>query len=238
MKVITNTDIIENRTKWAKRVAPLTMLFLIGGLVTNILSINQPEYFQYTLVLLALGFIFASISSYLVNRWVREPRADQFLTSTLKKFGNDYTLFNYTSPTSHVLLTPSRLYAILVKNQNGQISVDGRRFHRKFSWSRLLRFFADEGLGSPVAEVENGVDRLYKLLKQHLPDGEIPESQPLIIFSNKQVDLKVSSPVVPVVQSGELKTYLREQTKERAIAAEQRNKLIEIIGGEWEETKQ
>lgn len=238
MKVITNTDIIENRTRWAKRVAPLTMLFLIGGLVTNILSINQPEYFQYTLILLALGFIFASISSYLVNRWVREPRADQFLASTLKKFSNDYALFNYTSPTSHVLLTPSRLYAVLVKNQNGQITVEGRRFHRKFSWGRVLRFFADEGLGSPVAEVENGVDRLHKLLKQHLPDEKIPDIQPLIIFSNKQVDLKVNDPAVPVVQSSDLKTYLREQTKERAISAEQRSKLTDILRGEWEETKQ
>lgn len=234
MKVITNTDIIENRARWAKRVAPLTMLFLVGGLVTNILSINQPDYFQYTLVLLALGFIFASISSHLVNRWVREPRADQFLASTLKKFGNEYVLFNYTSPASHVLLTPSRLYVVLVKNQDGQITVNGRRFHRKFTWARLFRFFADEGLGAPVAEVEGGISKLHKQLQQHLSSEEIPEIQPLIIFSNKGAELSVSNPAVPVVKASDLKTYLRDQSKEKVISAERRNKLTEIIGGEWE----
>jgi hypothetical protein len=94
MRVHTNTDIVTSRAKWARRIAPLTMLFLIGGLITNFMSMSQPQYFQPTLILLALGFIFATASSHLVNRWVREPRADQVLSLTLKKFGNDYVLFN------------------------------------------------------------------------------------------------------------------------------------------------
>ena len=32
MKAFTNTNLIETRAKWAKRIAPLTMFFLIGGL--------------------------------------------------------------------------------------------------------------------------------------------------------------------------------------------------------------
>ena len=56
MKVVTNTKIIETRVKWAKRIAPLTMLFLIGGLITNFMSINQPEYFRITMILLAIAF--------------------------------------------------------------------------------------------------------------------------------------------------------------------------------------
>ena len=84
MKVVTNTKIIETRVKWAKRIAPLTMLFLIGGLITNFMSINQPEYFRITMILLAIGFVFAIFSSYLANRWVREPRADQILENMLK----------------------------------------------------------------------------------------------------------------------------------------------------------
>ena len=76
MKVSTNTELIENRKKWAKRIAPVTMLLLVGGLITNFLSINSPEYFRQTLILLALGFVSAIFSSNLANNWVREPRAD------------------------------------------------------------------------------------------------------------------------------------------------------------------
>ena len=61
MKAVTNTQIIESRSKWAKRIAPLTMIFLVGGLITNFLSIKQPQYFRPTLILLALGFVFATI---------------------------------------------------------------------------------------------------------------------------------------------------------------------------------
>lgn len=233
MKAITNTQIIENRSKWAKRITPLTMIFLIGGLVTNFLSINQPQYFRLTLILLATGFIMATVSSYLVNRWVREPRADQVLTTTLKKFGNDYILFNYTTSPPHILLTPNRLYTLTVKPQDGQITANNKRFHRGFSWKRLWKVFAEEGLGSPLSEARDGAAKLDKQLRKNLSEEEIPEIEPLIIFSHKEVDLAVFDPVIPVMRINELKTYLREQTKSKAISATQRQALIKIIGGKW-----
>lgn len=238
MRVYTNTEIIQSRAKWARRIAPLTMLFLIGGLITNFMSMNQPQYFQPTLILLALGFVFATASSHLVNRWVREPRADQVLTTTLKKFGNDFVLFNYTAPPPHVLLTPSRLYALVVKNQDGQIIVNGRRYSRKFTWNRFFRFFADEGLGSPAAEAENRLDKLDKFLRKNLAEEEIPELKPLIIFTHKNVELIVNNSDIPVMRTNELKTYLREQEKNRAISTTQRQKLTQLLGGRWEEARE
>ncbi len=238
MKVITNTDIIESRSKWAKRVAPLTMMFLIGGLITNFLSINQPEYFRLTLILLALGFVFATISSHLVNRWVREPRADQVLATTLKKFGNDHMLFNYTVVIPHVLLTPSRLYTITVKHHDGQITVNGHRFSRKFTWRRFFKFFAEEGLGAPISEAENNASKLHKLLRENLTgEEEVPEIKPLIIFSNKEAELTVNDPPIPVMRSNELKAYLREYGKSKNISANQRQTLAKIIGGQWQAVK-
>lgn len=237
MKAYTNTEIIENRVTWAKRIAPLTMLFLIGGLITNFMSINQPQYFQLTLVLLFFGFVFAIVSSYLTNRWVREPRSDQILTTLLKKFGNDFMLFNYTAPPSHVLLTPTQLYTIVVKQQNGDITVRGRRFSQKMTWKRFLRLFGDENVGAPATEAENAAKKLYKLLANNLPEEEIPEIQPLVIFSNKEVNLNIQEePPLPVLKSNEVKSYLREENKTKNINADQRDTLAEIIGGEWTET--
>jgi len=235
LKEITNTQIIESRSKWAKRIAPLTMLFLIGGLITNFLSINQPQYFQPTLVLLALGFVFATISSYLTNRWVREPRADQILTSMLKKFNNEYVLFNYTVSPPHILLTPSRLYVIVVKQQDGKITVKGNRISRDFSWKLFFRYFADENMGSPVAEVENGVGKLRKLLGNHLADEEMPEIEPLLLFSNKKAELNITDPAVPIVRSNEFKGYLREESKIKNISGSQRDKIAEVLGAGWDE---
>ncbi|MEM7344822.1 MAG: nuclease-related domain-containing protein [Chloroflexota bacterium] len=231
MKAITNTDIIANRSVWARRVAPFTMIFLIGGLVTNFMSFNRPEYFQYTLILLALGFIFATISSTLVNRWVREPRADQILSTTLKKFGNDHILFNYTTAIPHILLTRTRLYVIVTKHHGGQIAVKGRRVTRKFSWRRVFRFFAEEGIGAPINEAQSRVNRLEKLLSQTLSSDEIPEIKPIVIFTDKTMDLTVTDPEIPVMQSNGLKSYLRENDKQKLVSAELRQKITQILDG-------
>jgi hypothetical protein len=236
MKTVTNTEIIETRAKWAKRIAPLTMLFLIGGLITNFMSINQPAYFRPTMILLAFGFVFAIVSSHLTNRWVREPRSDQILTNMLKKFSNDFILFNYTISPAHILLTPGCLYVIVVKQHDGNITVNGHRFSRGFSWKLIFRYFADEGVGAPVSEAESGVNKLAKQLGKELAPEEIPEIKPLILFSNKDVQLTIKNPPpVPLLQSHEFKTYLREQTKNKNISASQRKTLARIIGGQWAE---
>jgi hypothetical protein len=231
MKVTTNTKLIENRKKWAQRIAPLTMLLLVGGLITNFLSINNPNYFRPTLLLLALGFVSAIISSNLANRWVREPRADQALSQLLKKFGNDYLLFNYTGPVSHVLVAPDGVYTFVVKSHSGVITVNGRQFSRQFTWQRLLRLFADEGLGSPVAEAEGQAGKLEKFLSKSLAEEEVPVVKAIILFSNSNVELKVSEPVLPVLKTNELKQFLREEAKKRTVNAEQRKTLAELFAG-------
>lgn len=229
MKVVTNTALVESRAKWGRRIAPLTMIFLIGGLITNFLSINQPNLFKPTMVLLALGFVSAIVSSHLVNNWVREPRADQVLSQLLKKFGNDYALFNYTSPASHALVAPNGLYVIVVKNHDGQITVDGRRISKKFNWRRVFRLLADEGVGAPIAEAEKQARKLHNFLDKNLEDEEIPEVQPLLLFSNKNLELIVNEPAIPVLTTQDFKNFIREQGKNRTTSAAQRKELIQIL---------
>lgn len=237
MKAFTNISLIESRSKWAKRLTPLTMLFLIGGLITNFMSMSQPEYFRPTLLLLAIGFTLSLFSSNLVNAWVREPRSDQVLTTTLKKFGNDYILFHYTTSIPHLLLTPSRLYVIVAKRQPGQITVTGDRISRKFTWMRLLRFFADEGLGSPVADAQNRVKKATKWLGGQLAAEDIPEIKPMVIFTHQEAELLVEEePSVPVMRANELKTYLRQSDKQRAVSATQRKTLVNLLGADYPET--
>lgn len=232
MKVVTNTELVESRAKWGKRIAPVTLIFLVGGLITNFLSINNPEYFRMTLILLFIGFISAIFSSNLVNNWVREPRSDQILAQLLKKFGNDYLLFNYTTPVHHVLLAPDAVHVVTVKKHDGTITIKGRKVSRKFQWKRLIRFFGDEGLGVPIAEAEGNAAKVQKFLAKSLDESVIPPIKPLLLFSNKEVQMNVIDPAVPVVQTNELKAYLRDQGKQRTISAEQRKQISEILGGE------
>ncbi|HMQ53779.1 MAG TPA: nuclease-related domain-containing protein [Anaerolineae bacterium] len=229
MKVTTNQELVESRAKWGRRIAPVTLLLLVAGLITNFMSINQPEYFQITLILLFGGFISAIFSSNLVNNWVREPRSDQTLVQLLKKFGNDYELFNYTSPVPHALLAPDGIHAITVKKHDGEITINGRRIHRKFTWRRLFRLFSDEGLGTPIGEAEGNAAKLTKYLRRSLPEEQIPPVKPLLLFSNPEARLSVHDPAIPVMATKEFKTYLREQGKMRNVSSDRRKQLAELL---------
>jgi hypothetical protein len=157
------------------------------------------------------------------------------LSNTLKKFSKDYVIFNYTISPPHILLTPSRLYVIIVKRHTGQITVKGDRFSRKFTWGRLFRFLVDEGLGVPVVEAQSSINKLHKFLAKNLADEEVPEIKSLVVFVNKDAELSLNEPVIPVMRSNELKTYLREHDKQKAISATLRDTLTKTIGGKYQE---
>ena len=234
MQVITNTQIIESRSAWAKRLSPAAMLVLLGGFALNMYSFNRPEYTRYVFGLLLLGFFLAIASSHLVNRWVKEPRADQVLSTTLKKFGKEFVLFNYTTKLPHILITPTRVYAIVAKRQTGDITVKGTKFSRKFSWSRFFKFFAEESMGLPDAEAENRKIDLTKLLiKNGFSDEELPEIDAIIVFTDKDANLTIIEPTIPVLRGNELKSYLRDHDKQHNISAQLRSRLIEIFGGKY-----
>jgi hypothetical protein len=232
MQVTTNTEYVEQRAKWGRRIAPLTMLFLIGGLITNFMSIYYPDLFRPTMILLALGFVSAIISSNLVNNWVREPRADQVLSQILKKFSNEYVLLNYTASIPHVLIAPDGVYAFLVKNNDGEITVNGRKVSRKFSLRRAFGLFGSDALGSPINEVEARVSKLQRQLAAHLSEEEMPPVKPIIIFSHKNAQLSVIDPAIPTMQTNQIKSFLRNEGKNRLISAGQRGQLAEILGAE------
>jgi len=235
MKVITNEEIIAKRKKLANILAPAALFLLLGGLLTNFLSLRDETisstYFYATLLLLLLGFTASSISSGLVTRWVREPRADQILSDSLKKFDNRHILLNYTtSAAPHILIAQNKVYAILTKPQGGGIHVAGKRWKRDFSLGRVFRFFAEESLGNPTLEAQHNAERVQKLIAKHLPEGTEVPVEPVVLFTDPKVSLTVRDSEVAVMKSKEFKTFVREQTKGRAIPAEIRQQLVQLLG--------
>ncbi len=239
MKVITNEKKIAQRKKWASILSPIAMVLLLGGLGLNIASLRttangevDQTYFYGTLLLLVLGFIFSNISSHLVNHWVKEPRADQTLAKALKGFDSKNYLFNYTNKAAHILLTPQKVYAITTKGQNGTIEVDGKKWKRPFSVGRLLRFFAEENFGNPTFEAQQNADVVYKLMDAVLPEDAGVPLEPLIVFTNPDVQLTIHSTEIPVLKATKLKSYIRENSKGPAMDREHFLKLIEIFSGD------
>ena len=152
MKTITNEKFIQRRVQLARRTSLIGMGVLIAGLVA---SFNQ-QYYYLSLPALVIGFILANVSAYNANRYLKEPRPDQALTKALRGFDNNYRLFNYCAPIAHVLLTPSRLYTLTVKLQDGRIRRQNNR------WQPLPGFARD---------IASGGGRVYVVGGDPVPGG-------------------------------------------------------------------
>jgi hypothetical protein len=185
--------------------------FLVAGLIVS-LFLQASTLLWLSFLFLLLGLVVSSVGTMNMNRWVREPRADQAMAQGLKGFDDRYVLYSYYLPAPHVLLSPAGLYVLTAMGQDGVIRYDGERFRRDFSAGRLLRFMAEEGLGKPLAEAESQVQALQKALDDH-DAGEGIEIQNLLIFYNPRAELVLSDTSQPVVTTKGLKKAIRKQQR-------------------------
>jgi hypothetical protein len=233
MKIITNEKFIQRRVQLARRTSLIGMGVLIAGLIA---SFNEAYYFL-SLPALIIGFILANISAYNANRYLKEPRPDQALTKALLGFDNNFRLFNYCTSIAHVLLTPSRLYTLTVRLQDGQIRKQGSRWRRDFKLRRILFFFNEEALGNPTRDAHDDAARLQQALQKIIGDAT-PPIEPLIVFTHPNVHLQVAEPGeegdVPALTSGDLKKFLRAQPKGTPFPSELRRQLAELLQGDVE----
>ena len=183
--------------------------FLTLGLIAS-LTMQSLGLIWISFACLLLGILVSSVGTLNMNRWVREPRADQALAQGLKGFDDRYRLYSYLLPAPQVLLSPVGLFVLTPMGQDGTIRYDGEKFHRAFSAIRLLRFMGEEGLGKPFAEADSQVRAMQKLLDEHQA-GEDVEIQSIVVFFNPRAQLDVSDPPRPIIIPKALKKTLRKQ---------------------------
>jgi hypothetical protein len=230
MKVFVNEDFIQKRAKITRWVSIAGLGVLLLGLIV---SFNK-EYYFWSLPALVIGIFLASISGFNANRYVKEPRPDQSLAKALRGFDNNYHLFNYTARISHVFLTPSRVYAVLVKPQEGVVRQQGNRWRRDFSLKRLFLFFGDEGLGNLSRDARAEAERLQDGLEDAFGE-EAPAVEALVVFTNPKTELEMREPETEdaVVLTGKnLKKYIRAQRKGQPFSSDLRRRLVAFLKGE------
>ncbi len=218
MRIITDEARIAKGARLGKFATFAGLGFLVGGLVISLL-LQETPLLWLSFACLLVGLVISSVGTGNMNRWVREPRADQALAQGLKGFDDRYCLYNYTLPAPHVLLGPVGLYVLTAMGQDGAISYEGGKFHRDFSLTRVLRFMAEEGMGKPFKEADAQMEDLQAFLDDNKV-GEGVEIQNMLVFYNPKAELTVSAPPRPVVTPKGLKKAIRKQ-EDAKLPAEQ-----------------
>jgi hypothetical protein len=229
MRIITDEARIAKGARLGKIATLLGLGFLVGGLIIS-LALQETPLLWLSFACLVVGLVISSVGTMNMNRWVREPRADQALAQGLKGFDDRYRLYNYALPAPHVLLGPMGLYVLTAMGQDGVIRYEDGKFRRDFSLGRVLRFMAEEGLGKPFDEADSQIEALQELLDEH-DAGQETEIQNILVFYNPRADLSVSDPPRPVITSKGLKKALRKQQNGKLLP-EQYEQLRTLFEGE------
>lgn len=202
----------EKKIKRHARIGTYTTLAGLAVLVLGMIVSFKLQYLYVSMGALILGFALSQIGNYYLRRWGRSPRPDELVESALKGFDDRYKLYAWTLPTPYVLLSPQGVYTITTRDQTGDVSVNGARWHHKLTAGRVLMLFGQEGLGNPTMDALDSAKRIEEWIKSSLPDFDA-KVQPVILFLSDRIKLQIVDPTVPVLLGGAIKKWLRGSGK-------------------------
>jgi hypothetical protein len=228
MKVITNDRLIKRNARIGQIATFGGLLVLIGGLV---ITYRNPAYASLSWVALIAGFALSQVGLYFGNRWGRHPRPDELVDQGLKGLNDQYSIYHYKAPASHLLVGPSGLWVIMPYYQAGKIVYEKNRYKQKGGgfMQKYLRIFGQEGLGRPELEASSEVEAINKFIKKNIPDVEIQEPSVALVFINDKAELEVDNAPVLTIPLKELKSIVRKSAKEKPLSPEMIKQINDLF---------
>ncbi|MDZ4764992.1 MAG: hypothetical protein SGI73_10605 [Chloroflexota bacterium] len=195
-------------------------LLIIGLLISNVPLANPQDQTLALLlpaIVLPLAFISTMVSVRMTNLWVRTPRPEDAIREGLKGISNKSVLYNYCAfPARHILITPTGMYAMVTRFQDGRYTVEGDKWttHRS-TLSRIFSLLRFDGIGNPNQDANKAAAQVQALVDQVASGIRV---QPLIVFVDPRAQINALNPAVPVLypdlkREPSLKTYLRDALK-------------------------
>jgi hypothetical protein len=228
MKVITNEKLIKRNSRLGQIATVSGLLVLVGGMV---ISFRNPSYASLSWVALLLGFALSQIGLYFGNRWGRHPRPDERLDEGLKSLNDQYSIYHYMTPASHLLVGPSGLWVLMPYHQAGKIVYEKNRYKLKGGgfMQKYLRIFGQEGLGRPDLEAPAEASTLDKFIKKNIPDMEVIEPNVALVFINDRAELEVKEAPLLTIPIKELKNTIRKSAKVKPLSPEVIKQINELF---------
>ena len=228
MKIIKNEKLIERNGKIGNWTS-LAALAVLG--VGMYISIVRTDLFVYALVALLIGFTLTQIGMYMGNRYGRKPRPDEKLDAGLKGLPGEFTMYHYTTPASHLLVGPAGVWLLMPYHQRGKVAFKKNRWQMSGGGflQSYMRIFGQESLGRPDIEIDNEIRGLRKYLAKHMDESDIPEIQPLMVFTSDDVEIEDEGASVPALKLNKLKDFIRQKAKERKFPSLTITALNEVL---------
>ncbi len=216
MKIIKNEKIIKRNGKIGNYMS-LGALVVLG--VGMYISIQRTDLYPYALAALLAGFIMTQIGIYMGNRYGRSPRPDEKLDAGLKGLQNEFSMYHYNTPASHLLAGPAGVWILLPYHQRGQVAFRKNRWQLRGGGflQGYMRIFGQEGIGRPDIDAEGEIRAVKKYLANTMDEAEIPEINAMLVFTNDEVEIEAADAPIPAMKVKQIKDFFRQKAKEKPI---------------------
>jgi len=216
MEIISNDRLIKRNARIGQVTSITGLVILAGGMF---ISFTRPEMFSISLVALLVGFGLSQIGIYFGNRWGRRPRPDEVLNDALKGLDGRYSLYHYSTPTSHLLVGPAGIWVLMPRQQAGTITYDDTKKRWRQKGGNLYRkIFAQENLGRPDLEIGSEVHAVASFLEDHLDKDQIPEVSAALVMTNEKCIVEADNAPAPTLEAKKLKDFIRKTAKGKPIS--------------------
>ncbi len=173
----------------------------------------------------------------MANNWIREPRPKDVLADALKGLGKKYTIFHYLLPAPHVLIGPEGVFTITTIWQEGDFTIEGKRWRGQEGLSRkLMGYLRQDLVGNPFADASFQAQQVQRLVDKIAPHSGV-EVQPLVVLIAPNASFEAEDPVFPVLYADpkkkpSLRGYLRDRSAEahKTLTEEDLDKIDKMYG--------
>lgn len=215
MKISSNIKLIQRNKKISQIILFASLGFLIIGLIWSFTSTDASQT-TLSYAILMPAYILVQISIYMANRWGRSPRPDEIIEQSLKGLNNQFTLYNYTTGVSHLLVGPSGVIIIKPYHHTGEITYnpEKERFEQKGGPNFIAKLFAQESLPNIARETRLLIHDFQKYVSNN--NLEIPYEPEIInVFYSEKADVHTRQAPNITTHADKLKDAVRSQAKQK-----------------------
>jgi hypothetical protein len=208
-------------------------ILLYGGLVIMVVGMlvvsRNPAWSTYSLVPALAGLMAVQFGSAFMNRWSRRPRLDEIADDALKGLDGRYALIHYKLATPHALITPTGLYALIVRTEDGEIHYQDKKWLRTTE-RRGIRLGGTRNMRSVETLARADADAMASAIHKRLPEAGEVSVEPLLLFVHPRAVVHAESSPIPAFHAKKAKDGLRKLPKRPALSQVQIARLVSLLG--------
>jgi hypothetical protein len=220
MKIIKNETLIKRNGKIGQWTS-LGALAVLG--LGMYISFTRTDLFIYSVAALLVGFTLTQVGMYMGNRYGRSPRLDEKLDAGLKGLPNEFVIYHYMTPASHLLVGPAGIWIIMPYHQRGQVTYKKNRWRMSGGGflQGYMRIFGQENLGRPDLEIEGEINAIKRHLAKHMDVSDVPDIRALMVFTSDNIEIEAEDAPISAMKLKQIKDFFRQKAKEKPIGQRQ-----------------